>query len=237
MMHTRSTCRIPRPPEGFYVSQVESPRRLPVLTFLPTGFEPNYPYPLLVFLHGRGTSEEQTIRLAPRVSRRNYICIGLRGPQEERPRSRPEGYSLSSALDADAFAEEYVFRAIEQACANYFINTDRIFLAGLGEGATLAYRLGLGYAGTFAGVIAINGELPQGGPFLRLPEARQVRVLIQHGIANSLVPLSAAKRGHRLLYSAGLPVELLTYPTTHRTHPHMLRDINRWVMDSMNPVR
>jgi hypothetical protein len=25
-------------------------------TFLPTGYEPNYPYPLLVFLHGRGGS-------------------------------------------------------------------------------------------------------------------------------------------------------------------------------------
>ena len=48
-------------------------------TFLPTGYEPKYPYPLLVFFHGQGGNEEQIIRLAPRLSRRNYICIGLRG--------------------------------------------------------------------------------------------------------------------------------------------------------------
>src|SRR5688500_18210537 len=70
-----------RPAEGFYNYEVQTPRRLPVRTFLPTGYEPNYAYPLLVFFHGHGGSEEQVLRLAPRLSRRNYICIGLRGPQ------------------------------------------------------------------------------------------------------------------------------------------------------------
>ena len=51
-----------------------------VRTFLPTGYEPNYAYPLLVFFHGHGGNEEQVLRLSPRLSRRNYICIGLRGP-------------------------------------------------------------------------------------------------------------------------------------------------------------
>lgn len=45
--------QLARPSEGFYNSQVESPRPLPVRTFLPTGYEPRYPYPLLVFLHGQ----------------------------------------------------------------------------------------------------------------------------------------------------------------------------------------
>src|SRR4029077_11870376 len=70
-----------RPAEGFYTSEVQSPGPLPVRTFLPTGYEPNYAYPLLVFLHGHGGSEEQVLELAPRLSRRNFVCIGLRGPQ------------------------------------------------------------------------------------------------------------------------------------------------------------
>src|SRR5439155_9722423 len=70
-----------RPAEGFYTSQVQLPAPRPVRTFLPTGYEPNYPYPLLVFLHGHGSSEEQILNLAPHVSRRNYISIGLRGPE------------------------------------------------------------------------------------------------------------------------------------------------------------
>ena len=60
----------------------------PLRTFLPAAYEPNYAYPLLVFLHGQGGSEEQVLRLAPRLSRRNYICIALRGPHTV---TRPDG--------------------------------------------------------------------------------------------------------------------------------------------------
>src|SRR6516164_8465917 len=81
MLHSLTSWCAFRPAEGFYNSQVLAPRRLPVRTFLPTGYEPRYPYPLLVFLHGHGGNEEQILRLAPRVSRRNCVCIGLRGPQ------------------------------------------------------------------------------------------------------------------------------------------------------------
>src|SRR5262245_58174856 len=71
-----------RPAEGFYTSEVQAPDPQPIRTFLPTGYEPNYPYPLLVFFHGHGSNEEQILRLAPRLSRRNYICISLRGPHQ-----------------------------------------------------------------------------------------------------------------------------------------------------------
>src|SRR5437870_5383009 len=66
--------------EGFYTAEVPASRGWPLRTFLQTGYEPNYPYPLVVFFHGHGGSEEQILQLAPRVSRRNYVCIALRGP-------------------------------------------------------------------------------------------------------------------------------------------------------------
>src|SRR5215469_7821615 len=81
MPHTDLPWRTLRHAEGFYTSEVHTPDRLPVRTFLPTGYEPKYAYPLLVFFHGHGGSEEQVLRLAPRLSRRNYICISLRGPE------------------------------------------------------------------------------------------------------------------------------------------------------------
>src|SRR5262245_20112579 len=97
-----------RPSEGFYASEVDSPRRLPVLTSLPTGFEPNYAYPLLVFFHGRGESEQQIVQLAPQVSRRNYICIALRGPQKTIRRDDGKvGFNWSTERKAAAFTEEY----------------------------------------------------------------------------------------------------------------------------------
>jgi phospholipase/carboxylesterase len=34
----------------------------------------------------------------------------------------------------------------------------------------------------------------------------------------------------RLLYTAGLDIRVQTYPTNHRIHPDMLRDVDRWIM-------
>jgi phospholipase/carboxylesterase len=230
-----SSC-MSRPAEGFYTSAVPTPQGWPVRTFLPTGYEPNYPYPLLVFLHGHASSEEQILSLAPRLSRRNYVCIGLRGPHPVDSRSH-QGPAYSWGLDGqnDTQVEEYIFRAIEQTRRKYHVHSERIYLAGFCEGATLAYRLGLLFPDRFAGIICLNGCMPRhGGPLLRLPDVRQLRVLIGHGIANAVVPLSLARSDFRLFYTAGLSVRMYTYAATHRIHPHMLRDINRWVMEAIS---
>src|ERR1700678_4471001 len=87
MTYFRTSSCLSRPREGFYTSEVPAPRGWPLRTFLPAGYEPNYPYPLLVFLHGHGSSEEEILRLAPRLSRRNYVCIALRGPQRLEPQA------------------------------------------------------------------------------------------------------------------------------------------------------
>lgn len=228
------TWRTLRPAEGFYTSEVQAPRPLPIRTFLPIGYEPRYPYPLLVFFHGHGGSEEQILKLAPRVSRRNFICIGLRGPVTAGCREDGRiGYSWDDGQSSDM--EDYLLRAVEQTRLNYHVHSERIYLAGFAEGATLAYRLGLTFPEKLGGVISLNGMMPrQDRPLFRLPEMRQLRVFIGHGIANSVVPLSLAQADYRLLYTAGSQVEMHTYPTTHKLHPDMLRDINRWVIRRCN---
>lgn len=224
------TCR---PAEGFYTSGVAAAQDRPLRTFLPVGYEPNYPYPLLVFLHGQGSSEEQILRLAPRLSRRNYICIAPRGPHALAPRNDGRAaYGWGPEEHDDPLVEDYIFRAIEQTRRTLHIHSERIYLAGFREGAMLAYRLGLLYPERFAGVISLNGCMPRhGGPRLRLPEVRRLKVLIGHGIANAIVPSTLARQDYRLFYTAGLAVKFHTYPTTHRIHPDMLRDVDRWVQD------
>jgi phospholipase/carboxylesterase len=174
--------------------------------------------------------------MAPRLSRRNYICIAPRGPHVLGP-GRDGKLAFSWGPDAlhDPMVEEYIFRAIEQTQRSYHVHSERIYLAGFREGAALAYRLGLLYPERFGGIISLNGCLPrQGGPLLRLPEVRQLKVLIGHGIANAIAPLAMARQDYRLFYSAGMPVQFRTYPTTHKIHADMLHDVDRWVQDHIN---
>src|SRR5262249_51033931 len=109
MPRTDLAWRTRRPAEGFYTSEVQSPKNLPVRTFLPIGYEPNYPYPLLVFLHGHGSNEEQALRLAPKLSRRNYVAISLRGPRRiEKHNSRRPGFAWNTESECNALVEDYV---------------------------------------------------------------------------------------------------------------------------------
>jgi phospholipase/carboxylesterase len=236
MSRSNFSLKAARPQEGFYTSEVITPQRLPVRTFLPTGYEPNYPYPLLVFFHGHGGNHEQIMRLAPRLSRQNFICIGLRGPDPLGPRHDGEpGFGWGSGMVNETLLEEYVFRAVEQTRRSYHVHSERIYLAGFCEGAALAYRIGLSHPDKFAGIISLNGTMPRvAGPLFRMNEVRSLRVLIGHGIANAVVPLVLARNDFRLLYTAGVDVQMLTYPTNFRLHPHMLRDINRWIIDGIN---
>jgi phospholipase/carboxylesterase len=220
-----------RPEEGFYTSEVQEPRPLPIRTFAPIGYEPRYAYPLIVFLHGEGGNEEQILRLAPRVSRRNFVSIGLRGPVCLGPnRQGSLGFSWGDASHLPLI-EDYLLNAIQQTRRHYHIHSERIFLAGFSEGATLAYRMGLMFPDKINGVIALNGHMPRvDRPLLRLPAVRSLKVFIGHGIANSVVPASMVRADEQLLYAAGMDVEVHRYPTNHRLHADMLRDVNRWII-------
>ena len=233
MTETNIHWRTDRPAEGFYTTQLPALPDRPVRTFLPSDYQPRYPYPLVVLLHGHGGSEERVGRLAPRLSRRNYICISLRGPQDlgPRPDGRPAfGWGTDGACDD--LIHDYLYSAVEQTRRTYHVHSERVYVAGVNEGAEVAYRVGLAMADEIAGVIALNGRMPQatGTPLFRLSAVRNLPVMIGHGLANPLIPYTSAQRDYRLLYAAGANVRLVGYPTTNRLHPNMLRDVNRWIM-------
>jgi phospholipase/carboxylesterase len=229
---------MPRPMEGFYTSEVVKPSPLPVRTFLPTGYEPNYPYPLVVFLHRDGGNDDQVLRMAPRVSRRNYICISLRGPQPMGLRADGRlAFGWGEEGEYDDFVEEYLMRAVDITRRSYHVHSERIYIAGIEEGATQAFRIGQRMPEKLAGIISLNGTLPtpdENGPLFSSPECRQLRVLMCHGTQNENIRIDRSESDRNTLYAANMEVSYETYQTNHKLHPHMLRDMNRWIMGNVN---
>ncbi|MEZ6143182.1 MAG: hypothetical protein R3B84_21670 [Zavarzinella sp.] len=201
--------------------------------FFPSGYEPRYAYPLIVMLHANGSNDEQILRYAPKISNRNHIFISLRGPEstEQLDENGQLQYGWGDIRSNLPAMEQYLFHAIQHARRSFNIHTQRIFLAGIAEGADLAYHVALNHPEKLAGLVAINGSLPReyvGPPFQNNIE--NLRILISHGAANEVIPLETARRDFLSLYSAGVDVTLNTYPATHQIHPNMLRDINRWII-------
>jgi phospholipase/carboxylesterase len=127
--------------------------------------------------------------------------------------------------------EESIFTAIRQTRKLVHVHSERIFLVGSGEGAAVAYRLGLTYPERFAGVVAINGWLPNGfRPLGRLKDCRSLPVLAVHGAWNSRAPLENVKRDVAALRAGGLGVAFQTYPSANRPTAPMLADVDTWIM-------
>src|SRR4051794_23211077 len=192
--------------------------------FIPQRYEPNYPYPLLVLFHAKGGDEQQMVRSMPALSWRNYVGLSLRGPDSATKRGRPDGYSWGPAFarpdrfeaarrpepsaaevvrrllhdaspDPIDVLEDGVFTSIRQTRRALHVHSERIFLVGVGEGAAVAYRIGLSYPERFAGVVAINGWLPGGfRPLGRLKACRHLRILAVPGECNARVSVQSARR-------------------------------------------
>jgi phospholipase/carboxylesterase len=229
--------------------------------YVPQRYEPNYAYPLLVLFHSRGSDERQMVRSMPGLSWRNYVGLALRGPHAVPRRKQGEGYSWGapfttpgnrrqSASQTDSevevlrrrlqsgtpdpieAVEDAVFAAVRQARRTLHVHSERIFLVGCGEGAAVAYRLGLSHPERFAGVVALNGWIPGGfRPLGRLKACRDLRILVAHGEWNARAPIQEARREVGTLRAGGLKVAFQVYPCAHRLTAHMLADVDTWLIN------
>ncbi len=209
----------------------------PCAVFAPMHYEPNYAYPLLVWLHGPQDNESQLRRIMPTVSMRNYVAVAPRGLTSLR---QGKGHTAQATWDTSVdhlpATATCVFDSIERASSRFNVNADRIFLAGFDHGGTMAFRLAMAYPRRFAGVLSLGGGLPVGGNLLsRLAEVRALPVFMTSGKDSEACPPARVCTDLRLLHSAGMDITLRQYPGGRELEPQMLSDMDRWIMDLITP--
>lgn len=200
--------------------------------FIPAGYERNYAYPLLVYLHDAGQDASQLHRVMPQISLQNYVGCAFASPcQSGRRRAWQQNDSIVySALDG-------LSKVVQNAQNRLNINDKKIFLIGTGLGGSMAIRLAFLYHERIAGVISLNGELPTTGPWLsRLKVARHIPVLLAHYRNSRVFSEQRLCENLILLHSAGFSVTMRQYPCDDSGCEQVYRDANRWVMESVTSV-
>jgi len=247
------------------VESIEAPRstgRGPYSLFAPLHYEPNYAYPLLVWLHGPGEDEHQLRRIMPSISLRNYVAVAPRGTvvasaAVATPASVASGASVStlavSSSAASSFAEVRptghgwrqtdghiqaaelrVMECLDAAAEKFHIAPERCFLAGYGCGGTMAFRIALRNPQCFAGVLSLSGPFPSGrAPLAQLHDVRRLEVFVACARAGSMYPTETVCHDLRLLHTAGMSVILREYPGDDALTPQMLADMDRWIMEQV----
>lgn len=183
--------------------------------FMPTGYEPGYAYPLLVWIPDRRRSSFDLGRTMARVSLRNHVAV-------------------QPVLAADDDVEAAVWNAIDRVRERVSIHPRRVFLVGQGRGGTDAFRIACRHATAFGGAVSIGGAFPHGeGLFSRLGDVRRLPMLFccrRDSPAEVVRPTDATLR---LFHAAGATLAMRIYPGRNDLSSAILADVNRWLMDEI----
>jgi phospholipase/carboxylesterase len=197
--------------------------------FLPSRYEENYRYPLVVWLHEDGASQRELAEVMPHISTQNFVGVGVRATRA--CDSAGHRFQWLQSPLGTAVAEESIFAAIDLAARRFSIHPDRVYLAGYREGGTMALRVGLRNSRQFDGVISIDGPLPRGGrPLVNLESARNLAVLSAVAMEGERYPMHVVCEDIKLWHAARLRMEMRQYTVDDCLVTEVLRDVNAWIM-------
>ncbi len=202
--------------------------------FTPKHYEQNYAYPLIVWLHGAEDDERQVTCVMPHVSDRNYVAVGPRGTAAAADGAA--GYRWEQIPRQIATAETSVMASITAARRWLNVAPSRIFLAGYGDGGTMAYRIAMMRPDVFAGVLSFGGAFPTNWrPLANYHSARRMKVFLAAGLESDSYGEAGVGRDLRLFHSAGMAVCVRLYPCGDDLTTTMLSDMDRWIMEQVAP--
>lgn len=223
---------MPQAPFSKQVSLATTLRRgSPFQLFTPLHYEPNYAYPLIVWLHGAGGDETQLTRVMPHVSLRNHAAVGPRATAADRHSS---SYRWEQTAAGVRQAEQAIFESIEAAESRLNVAPTRIFIAGYQDGGVMALRIALRHPDRFAGAATICGQFPRGlQPLSRLNEVRRTPLLLMYGQESRAYSTDALCDDLELFHTAGLRVAVRQYPCGDEITTAMLHDLDAWIMEQV----
>jgi phospholipase/carboxylesterase len=204
------------------------PSQAEIQTFTPLHYEPNYDYPLLVWLHDDGGEARDLQRVMPLISMRNYVGVSLTGDSLGARR----GWGWQQTAAGIVAAENKLADALEQVTSKFRIHPDRIFLAGNGVGGTLATRLALRNPERFSGALSLGGAFPTGqSPLSMLSAARRLPLFIAHCRDSEKYPTERLCEELKLFHAAGIGATIRQYPCGDEVTTQMLHDMDVWLME------
>ena len=161
----------------------------PVAVAIPPGLRPGVPAPLLMLLHGYGSSgdeEEAYLRLGAAAARSGMIYLQPDGTIDS------NGARFWNATDACCDVDgrgvddsSYLAGLITEIGSNVAVDPRRVFVVGHSNGAFMSYRMACDHANSIAAIVSLAGA-PPADPTACRPEA-PVAILQVQGSADDQV--------------------------------------------------
>ncbi len=182
--------------------------------YVPENYDHSRSWPLIVALHGGyGSGEDYLWAWLRPAKSSGHIVIS--------PKSLDVTWSvLDPPLDAAS-----ITACIDEVCDQYTIDSQRIFLTGLSDGATYSYLTAFLNPDLFAGVAPIAGELSQiADPMLRQKAANKVPFYVIHGAHDHIFHIKTVQSTCGLLEHLGYDLKFDELPDWGHAYPYQINE-------------
>jgi phospholipase/carboxylesterase len=188
------------------------------LLYIPRGYAPATPAPLMVMLHGAGNTGRGVAYTFPLADEFGVVVLA--------PDSRDEATwdVLLTGFGPDV---EFIGAALKQTFSRCNIDRRRTVLAGHSDGASYALSLGLGTGDSFGHIMAFSPGVMKPAEVHGKP-----RIFISHGRSDPIMPIDVTSRRFvPRLKNLGYDVTYREYEGRHGVTPLIVREAFEWFLE------
>lgn len=178
--------------------------------------------PLLLFLHGVGSHEEDLFSLAEAFDP-GFLVVSARAPLTLRPGSyawfpvqfTPQG-PVADAIHAEE-SRRLLVKFVDWSVSELGADTSRVFVAGFSQGAIMAASLALTEPEKVKAAALMSGRiLPEILPLVASSERRRrTSFVVVHGTRDEVLPLSHGRASRETLRSLGIEPQYKEFVMGH----------------------
>jgi polyhydroxybutyrate depolymerase len=182
--------------------RLRNPHPRPAKVFIPSSYRPANPIPLVLFLHGYGSTGdgyESEVQIQPLAESRGFIYSHPDGVKDNANKQFWNASQACCNFDSTGVDDSaYLSQLILKIAANYTVDRDRIHFTGHSNGAFMDFRMAMDHSDLIASIAPIGGTMDQQSTVP--PPTAPVSVLEMHGTSDQVVLYNGGSLG------GGLPV-------------------------------
>lgn len=211
------------------------------LKYLEQATPDSHNQPLVIFLHGYGSNEQDLFGIKDDLPAR-YTYLSVQAPvaldadSYQWFRKKGEG-AYNGETDDLKTSGQVLLDFIAQAAKKYHTEANKVYLVGFSQGAIMSYEVGLRHPEAVGGIAALSGRiLPVLKAELKPDEKRQkLAIFIGHGTKDPRLPYVDGTAADSLLRKLSLKPEFHGYEGLgHNISAAEIADLDAW-LQRLNP--
>ncbi|NQV25081.1 MAG: hypothetical protein HQ518_12020 [Rhodopirellula sp.] len=205
---------------------------------IPESYEPRYAYPLVVWLNGRDCCVDESLNHIATMSPQNYLGVAVDECLFHLPDADQHNFDMPvEFLKRLVDVENRVVNAVRSVRQVLNVHTERIFLAGVGDAASVALLLAMHQPEWFAGCIAFGGTFPPAAKLLaNRAELTGKKFFLGAPAGRSAWQTSGSVRNSaRQLVAVGadVSVSVNASETESLVNHRILREVDQWIVSGI----